>query len=333
MLNYFIITKTSFDTFLIIFGGLSVFLFGLNLTKENLKALASKKLEYYISNCTNTTLKSFVVGIVTTVLIQSSSGVTAIVVSFIAAGYLSFPQGLGIMIGANVGTCVTAFLFGINVEDGAFIIIIIASILSFVFQDKHKRMIFQAILGIGLIFLGLQFMGFGFDTISKSESFVNIMSKYANDNFPALIIGTILTFVIQSSSAIIGLLEQIFASNLISLKPSLALLLGSNIGTTLTGLIATIATTKEAKKAVIANIIFNILGVILFIFLLTPFSNCLTYLDSIGVITSPELMIAFAHLIFNVVTVILAYIFFNYLIIFTNYFFKSSILELKKSST
>lgn len=318
MFNYIITTNSNIDVFILIFGGLSVFLFGLNLTKESLKSIANAKLEYFIFNCTNTPLKSFLVGIITTILIQSSSGVTAIVVSFIAAGYLSFPQGLGIMIGANIGTCTTAFLFGLNVENNALLIIFIASILSFFFSSDNKKRVCQAILGIGLIFLGLQFMGFGFDIVGKSKTFVLIMEQYANKNFPALIIGVLLTFIIQSSSAIIGLLEQIYAADLISLKPAIMLLLGSNIGTTLTGLIATISTNNEAKKAVIANILFNILGTVLFFFLLSPFAVLLEFLKQKGLINSKEFMIAYAHLIFNVVTVVLAYFFFNQLVNLTN---------------
>lgn len=323
MLNYIIIANSQIDMIILIVGGLSVFMFGLNLTKENLKNIANKKLEYYIFNFTNTPLKAFTVGIIATVLIQSSSGVTAIVVSFIAAGYLTFSQGLGIMIGANVGTCTTAFLFGLNIESHALTLIFIASVLSFFFTSDNKKRLCQVLLGIGFVFLGLQLMGFGFDMVGKSPSFILTMEKYANRNFPSLIIGIILTFIIQSSSAIIGLLEQIFAANLISLKPAILLLLGSNIGTTLTGLITTIATNKEAKKAVVANIIFNVLGTLLFIIILSPYANLLEYLTTSGFIKTPEMIIAYAHLIFNVVTVILAYFCFNQLINITNFCFKS----------
>ena len=322
MLNYVIIANSNFDMIVLIFGGLAVFLFGLSLTKENLKSIANKKLEYFIFNCTNKPIKAFTVGIIATVLIQSSSGVTAIVVSFIAAGYLTFKQGLGIMIGANVGTCTTAFLFGLNIEGQALTIIFLASVLTFFFTTDNRKRLCQVLLGIGFIFLGLQFMGFGFEMVGKSPSFINIMERYANKNFPALIIGIILTFIIQSSSAIIGLLEQIFAADLISLKPAILLLFGSNIGTTLTGLITTIATNKEAKKAVIANIIFNVLGTLIFIIILGPFAYLLEYLKASGLIKTPELMIAYAHLIFNVVTVILAYFGFNQLIALTNLCFK-----------
>lgn len=329
MLSFIIHPQTNIDILILIFGGLAIFLFGLSLTKASLKQMANKKLEHYIYHYTNTPLKSFIVGIITTILIQSSSGVTAIVVSFIAAGYLTFPQGLGIMIGANIGTCTTAFLFGINLENNALLIILIASILSFISTKNTHKKVSQVLLGIGFLFLGLQIMGFGFDEVSKSNSFIIIMENYANKNFPALIIGIILTFIIQSSSAVIGLLEQIYAADLISIEPAIILLLGSNIGTTLTGLISTIATNDDAKKAVIANIIFNILGTFLFIIILKPFANLLIYLQNKNFIRTKELMIANAHLIFNVMTVIIAYFAFNQLIRLTNALFKKPIINKK----
>lgn len=321
MLNYIIKTSSNSDIIFLIIGGLSIFLFGLGLTKENLKSLASKRLEFFIQNFTNTTLKAFIVGIVATVLIQSSSGVTAIVVSFIASGYLTYRQGLAIMIGANIGTCTTAFLFGINIEDASLIIISIASILCFLSKKSNQKLVWQAILGIGLIFLGLQFMGAGFDYVARSKTFSTLITTYANNFTFSFILGVVLTFVIQSSSAIIGLLEQIYAAGLLDLTPAIAILLGSNIGTTLTGFIATISTNKEAKKAVFANVIFNFLGAILFILVLPLFVYSLNYLEHINVASTPELVIAFSHLIFNVVTAVIAYFLFNYLIKLTDYLY------------
>lgn len=111
-----ILPKSQFDIYLLVVGGLSIFIFGLNLTKENLRCISNQRIQKIIYNSTNTVFKSFFVGFLATIIIQSSSGVTAIVVSFIASGILSFPQGLGIMIGANLGTCITAFLVGFNIQ-------------------------------------------------------------------------------------------------------------------------------------------------------------------------------------------------------------------------
>lgn len=314
MLNNFSNTNSIHTIIFLIIGGLSLFLFGLNLTKENLKTLASKKLEKIIRFSTDTTLKAFLVGIISTILIQSSSGITAIVVAFIASGYLSFKQGLAIMIGSNIGTCATAFLLGFNIEESSLIIISTASIFIFLSKKESSLYLSQALLGIGFIFLGLQFMGVGFENIAKSKNFISFMMKYAN-SFPiAFFFGIIVTFLIQSSSAIIGLLEQIYAANLISLSSSIAILLGSNIGTTLTGYIATIKTNYEASKAVTANVLFNLLGSLLFIIILPIFKYIINSLISLNIANTKELTIAFSHLIFNISTGLLAYIFFEYLI-------------------
>lgn len=317
MLSFIISPQSNFDIFLMTIGGLCVFLFGLNLTKENLKSIATEKLKQIIFNSTNTILKSFLVGFIATVIIQSSSGVTAIVVSFIAAGYLTFPQGLGIMIGANLGTCTTAFLIGFNIQEWAFIVIIVASIASFILKDQRKQKIAQTILGIGVLFLGLQFMESGFNAIARSNVFADVIIKYSNNNIIALILGITLTFIIQSSSAIIGILEQIYAAEIIKLIPAIVLMLGSNIGTTMTGLIATYKTSYQAKKAVIANIIFNVFGMLLFVIILKPFAYLLKLLEQQSFQTRPELTIAFAHLFFNLITVILGYFFFKQLIYIT----------------
>lgn len=309
-----ILPNNDFDMFLLTIGGLSIFLFGLTLTRENLKLLGNKRLESIIQNSTNTKFKSFLVGFIATVLIQSSSGVTAIVVTFISSGYLTYKQGLGLMIGANLGTCVTAFLVGINIQEFSLVIIILATIALVIFKSENKRLITSAFLGIGFIFLGLQFMDAGFNAVSKSENFSRFITLYSNNSMVALFIGIIMTFVIQSSSAIIGILEQLYASNIIFLQPAIALILGSNIGTTLTGYFVIINTNYETKKAVVSNIVFNVLGVILFLVILNPFANYIGSLEERMIITSPQFSIAFSHLIFNLITVILGYVFFDWLI-------------------
>jgi len=326
MLSFIITPKNPFDIFLMVIGGLSVFLFGLNLTKENLKNIANIKLQKIIFSSTNTVLKTFIVGFIATVLIQSSSGVTAIVVSFIAAGYLTFPQGLGIMIGANLGTCTTAFLIGFEIQEWAFLIIIIGSILSFAFKKPRYQKASQVIMGIGIIFLGLQFMEIGFEGVASSNDFSKIIIDYANNNIIALILGIILTFLIHSSSAIIGILEQIYATSIITISPAIMIMLGSNIGTTLTGLIISY-NDINAKKAVVANIIFNILGMVLFFIFLKPYTMLLKLIEYKFFLNFPEMTIAFAHLIFNFITVILGYFFFNQLILITE-----KIITNKKSS-
>ncbi|HHU55272.1 MAG TPA: Na/Pi cotransporter family protein, partial [Acholeplasmataceae bacterium] len=305
----------------LVVGGLSIFIFGLNLTKENLRCISNQRIQKIIYNSTNTVFKSFFVGFLATIIIQSSSGVTAIVVSFIASGILSFPQGLGIMIGANLGTCITAFLVGFNIQKWSFLIIIFGFILSTIFKKPQYQKTSQVIFGIGLLFLGLEFMEKGFKEIATSPIFSDLIILYSNSNIVALILGIVLTFIIHSSSAIIAILEQIYAAGIITLSPAIMFMLGSNIGTTMTGLIITINTNENTKKAVYANIIFNVLGMILFFILLKPYTLLLHMLEQKFFINFPEMTIAFAHLIFNFITVILGYFFFNQLVGLTELLF------------
>lgn len=322
MLSIIFLPNNDFDIFLLTIGGLSVFLYGLALTRENLKLLGNTHLEKIIQNSTNTRGKAFLVGFASTVLIQSSSGVTAIVVTFIASGYLSYRQGLGIMIGANLGTCVTAFLVGINIQEWSLVIIILSTIALIVFKSNRNQLISSVFLGIGVIFLGLQFMESGFNAVVQSDSFSDFITLYSNNSFFALILGITVTFLIQSSSAIIGILEQLYAAKIIFLQPSIALILGSNIGTTLTGGFVVVNTNYETKKAVLSNIIFNLLGVILFLFFLAPFSKSIEYLETKNIINTPQLAIASAHLIFNFITVVLAYCFFESLVKITEILYR-----------
>ncbi len=300
-------------------GGLSVFLFGLNITKENLKKLSSNHLNKLIDKCTDNNFKAFLTGLITTILIQSSSGVCAIAITLIASGHLTFKKGLGIMIGSNLGTCISSFLFGINIEEYSLIIIVIGALFFFPSKKLKTQLISQIIIGIGLLFLGLHLMGSAFEIMANQPKFSHLIIQYVNNNFISFLIGILITFIIQSSSAIIGVLEKIYASDLISLSPAILLILGSNIGTTLTSFISTINTNKDARKAVVANVLFNIIGAILFIIILPIFIKFLIFFKSQNIIRSKELMIAFAHLIFNLVSVILGYIFINQLINLTNF--------------
>lgn len=319
MFNFNISQSSNIDLIFLMVGGLSVFLFGLNITKENLKKLSSNHLNKLIDKCTDNNFKAFLTGLITTILIQSSSGVCAIAITLIASGHLTFKKGLGIMIGSNLGTCISSFLFGINIEEYSLIIIVIGALFFFPSKKLKTQLISQIIIGIGLLFLGLHLMGSAFEIMANQPKFSHLIIQYVNNNFISFLIGILITFIIQSSSAIIGVLEKIYASDLISLSPAILLILGSNIGTTLTSFISTINTNKDARKAVVANVLFNIIGAILFIIILPIFIKFLIFFKSQNIIRSKELMIAFAHLIFNLVSVILGYIFINQLINLTNF--------------
>ncbi len=314
MMNIGVPYKMKENPLILIFGGLALFLFALDLLKGNLKALYTQRLYQFIQKSTNTKLKAYLIGIVTTILIQSSSGVTAIVLSLLSAGYLSLPAALGIMIGSNIGTCASAFLVSLELESYSLYLILISFIFYMFTKKEKKKMVTCIFLNLGIVFLGLQFMGLGFHQLSQSKTFMTFLKVYNQSTVLSILFGTFLTAIIQSSSATIGVLEQLYAAKVLSLKCAIGIMLGSNIGTTITGYLATFHTTKEAKQAVSANVLFNMLGVLLFFIVIQPYTGVMLKIEKEVCMNNVKLTIAFSHLIFNVVTALLAYVGFDLLL-------------------
>ncbi len=311
--------STSFNQIIFIFGGLALFLYALDLLKENLKAIYSNKLYKIIQKGTNKKWKAFMMGILGTIIIQSSSGITAIVLSLMTAGYLQLPAALGIMIGANIGTCFSAFFISLEINNLSFYLIIFSFIFYIIIKKEKWKIIFSIFLNIGIVFLGLELMGIGFDELAKSNVFVSFIKIYNNSPLLSILFGSLLTAFIQSSSATIGVLEQMYQAGIITLKSSIAIMLGSNIGTTITGYFSTIHTNKEAKQAVNANVLFNLLGVLLFYILLNPYYILLKYLENSLYPNNLKISIAMSHLLFNVITSIIAYFLFDLLLKLVKY--------------
>jgi phosphate:Na+ symporter len=286
-------------------------LFGLNFLRESLFKLNNLKLQKIIKSATSTKFKAFLIGIFTTVLIQSSSGVTAIVIAFICAKLLDFKSGVMIMIGSNIGTTVTAFLFTFEIEKYGLIFIIIAGMLLF---SKKKKIIniSEIISGFGILFLGLDFMNQGFYELSKSEYFLNFSVELSKNRITAFSAGTLIAFLLQSSSVTISLSQSLYHLSQVSLNSAIAIMLGANLGTAIASIIPAVSSTKEAKAAVYINIIFNLFGGILFIILLDPFSEFLKLIES-GFLNK-KMTIAYSHLIYNTITAIIFYFFVDFFI-------------------
>lgn len=294
---------------LLIFCGLSIFLFSLDQIKQNLHILFISKLQNYISKSVNTRLKSFIVGCIASAAIQSSSGVTAIAISLLSANYIKPKDCLGIIIGANLGTCLTTFIIAININNISLLIIIISFLLYIIIYKYRKYLIL--FIYIGLMLLGLDILNKGFNEIINNEYIYNIIKTNQNSNLLSILFGIFSTAIIQSSSGIIGIVENMYDTNLINLTCAISIMLGANIGTTLTGYIATINTNNNTKTIVNRNLWFNILGVLLFILLFNQFINHISYIQNKYCSNNLKFSIAYAHFLFNLITVILGYIFFN----------------------
>lgn len=308
-----------------IFGGLSLFLFSLDQIKFTLNNKFSQKLLNIINTYTNSKFKSFITGCLCATLIQSSSGVTAIAISLLSTKLINEKTCLGIIIGANLGTCVTTFITAININHISLILIIL-SFLGFLFLNKHKNKFLIPLL-IGIMLLGLDILHFGFTSIIENQKIKEFINNNQDSIFLSSLFGVFSTAIIQSSSGIISIVEEMYDSNIINLSCALSIMFGANIGTTFTGYFATINTTKETKLIINLNLLFNVFGVLLFLIIFKPFLNFIYLLQNKYFLSNLKLSIAYAHFFFNLITVLLAYLFFDGF----NYFLKKKVDNNKKN--
>lgn len=279
-------------------GGLGIFLFGIKYMGDGLQKTAGDRLRDILDRFTTNPLMGVLAGIFVTVLLQTSSGTTAITVGLVSAGFMTLRQAIGVIMGANIGTTVTAFIIGIDIGEYALPIIALGSILLFFFKSKKIHNIGQLVFGFGALFYGLELMGDGMKPLRGVEAFHELTVQMSTNPILGVVVGTLFTVIVQSSSATIGILQGLFGDGLISLQAALPVLFGDNIGTTITAILAAIGTSVAARRAAATHVLFNLIGTLIFIILLKPFTSLITMIaDSMNL--NPEMTIAFAHGIFN----------------------------------
>ncbi len=290
-----------------LFGGLGIFLYGIKLMGDSLKAFAGDDLRDIINKHTSNPFKGVLVGMFSTVCIQSSSGTTALTISLVRAGLMDLRQAVGVIMGANIGTTVTAFLLGLKIKDYALPIMFVGAMVYMFTSNRKKSLVGQIIFGFGALFYGMAIMESGLKPLSETTQFHDLMINVGNNPLLGVAIGCGLTMLVQSSSATIGILQGLFATNAVTFPIAVAILLGDNLGTTITSLLASMGGSKDSKRAALSHVIFNLFGSILFFFVFFVFNFIGVYEGLIRSITSnPELQIAFTHMFFNVaVTLIL----------------------------
>ncbi len=302
---------------LAVFGGLGIFLYGINSMSDSLKAFAGNKMKVIIEKTTNTPFKGILVGAGVTALIQSSSGTTALTVGLVRAGLMSFTQAIGVIMGANIGTTVTSFLIGLNISTYSLLFVGLGSMVIFFSKKKKLKELGGIILGFGLLFFGLDLMGEALKTILKeyegpATKMFTVLGKYP---ILGLLVGTLLTAVIQSSSASIGILQALYVTGGIGLTGALPILLGANIGTTITAIFASIGATVPAKRTAVVHILFNIIGALLFMLLLRiAYVPLVSFIETKWLIplygtNTPAMTIGIAHIIFNVISTFVLFFF------------------------
>lgn len=299
-----------------IVGGLGVFLYGINLMSDSLKKLAGAKLKLFLEKTTNTPLKGILVGILLTALIQSSSATSALVVGLVRAGLMTLPQAVGVIFGANIGTTFTSVLISLNIGGFAFPIIFVGSVLIFFVRRKKFQHLGKVLFGFGLLFFGLDTMGVALKQLVKLPAFAEILQSVGDKPILGVIVGAITTAIIQSSSATIGILQQLFSTTtesgapLIPLVGAIAIVLGDNIGTTVTSIMASVGGTSSAKRTALVHVLFNAFGTILFLILIGPYTRFIAFLSETIVgadYLSNKLTISLAHVSFNIATVFILF--------------------------
>ena len=301
-------------------GGLALFLYGMEVMGKGLELLAGNKLQKILEKLTNKKLLGVLVGALITAVIQSSSATTVMVVGFVNSKLMTLNQAVNIIMGANIGTTITGQLMALNVNKIAPFIAFIG-MLFLLFGKKRKRIhAGQIIIGVGFLFMGMGIMTDAMAPLNESEKFISLMAGVTNP-FVAILIGTIVTAVIQSSAASQGILQALASQGLVDFRTSFYIILGQNIGTCVTSLIASTGANKNAKRAATSHVLFNILGTLIFA-ALASFTPLIPFLK--GLSNNPKQQIANIHIIFNISTTLLLLPFSKYIAMASTHLIKGS---------
>jgi len=303
-----------FNILIKLFGGMGLFLYGIKIMGEGLENVTGEKLKSILEKVTSNKILGLLVGVLITAIIQSSSATTVMVVSFVNAGLMTLTQTVGVIMGANIGTTVTAQLVSFNLEKISPIFIGIGAIIMLVSKRKRTKDIAFIALGFGIIFLGMKMMSESMKPLVETNKIKGILMTIGDNQIFGLLVGLLITALVQSSSATTGVLVALATTGSINLDIALPIILGCNIGTCITALLASIGSNKIAKKAALIHLIFNVVGVIIFL----PFAGFLIkiveYIDPSDITRQ----VANAHTIFNIVTSLILLPLSKYLVILVN---------------
>lgn len=295
-------------------GGLAIFLYGMDLLISGLLAVAGNQMKTLLSKLTKNWVSGAATGAAVTAVIQSSSVTSVLTVGFVSAGLMSAGQAAGVIMGANLGTTVTAQVIAFKITDFALLMIAIGFLIQFSAKLNKKKAIGRLILGLGLIFFGMNVMSDGMSPLRDYQPFLDLMQQLQNP-FLGILVGFIFTALVQSSSATIGIVIVMASSGLLSLPAGIALIMGANIGTTVTAMLSTIGKSREAIRTGLIHLQFNIFGVLIFLAFIPELAQFAVYISNydvamnditievIGTDTARE--IANANTIFNLINLLI----------------------------
>ena len=283
-------------------GGLALFLYGMNMMSNGLEMAAGDKMKTILEKLTSNRILGVLVGALVTAIIQSSSATTVMVVGFVNSGLMSLTSAVWVIMGANIGTTITGQLIAIDITAIAPLIAFIGVAMIVFFKSQKLDAIGGVIGGLGILFIGMETMSSAMVPLRTMPEFVGLISKFQNP-FIGILVGALFTALIQSSSASVGILQALAKSGVMTLSSSIYVLFGQNIGTCITSVLASIGTSKNAKRTTIIHLSFNIIGTVLFvtISMLFPFADLVQSLTPSNVAAQ----IANVHTIFNVTTTLL----------------------------
>lgn len=295
-------------------GGLALFIFGMNFMSDGLQKSAGDKMRSILAMLTRNPILGVLAGALVTAVLQSSSATTVMVIGFVSAGLMKLPQAISIILGANIGTTITAQLIAFKIGDYAWAFVAIGFILYFFIKKKEIiTYIGQTIFAFGVLFVGINIMGDTMKPLASSPVFVDLMVQVQDIPVLGVVLGTAMTVVVQSSSATIAVLQNLAStagpdgiSSIIGLEGALPILFGDNIGTTITAVLASIGASVAAKRTAAAHVIFNLTGTLIFIWFIPYYADFIEWISPKG----PEVeviarQIANAHLCFNLFNTII----------------------------
>lgn len=286
-----------------VLGGFGLFLLGIEFMGGGLKSIAGDKMRDYIEKYTSTPLKAILIGIILTVLMQSSSASTAITISFVRAGLMTLNQAAGIVFGANIGTTFTTLLISLNLDQYTLYIVAAGALLLSFSKKKKVKYVGNIIFGFGMLFFGLSLMGDALAEIRELPQFEAVAISMSNNPLLSLGAGIILTALVQSSAATIAIIQKLYQAGAIDIYAAIPFMFGANIGTTITGILAALGGSLGARRTAGLHTLFNILGSIIGMLILMPYTHFILQLAE-KFNLSPMMQIAFANIIFNTLAAI-----------------------------
>lgn len=296
-----------------LFGGLALFLFGMQMMSDSLQKAAGEKMKYILGLLTKNPLMGVLAGALVTAVLQSSSATTVMIIGFVSAGLMDLPQAISIILGAHIGTTITAQIIAFDIGDYIYPLVFLGFLIAFVAKKEIVKNIGYMVFGFGLLFLGIETMGNTMKPLASSPVFLDLIGKVADAPVLGFLLGVVMTMVVQSSAAVIAVLQNFAAqagpdgvTSILGLQGAIPILLGSNIGTTITAALASIGQTRNAKRTAVAHTVINITGAVLFMFIISWFARVITAISPQG----PEVnviarQIANAHTAFNLVNTII----------------------------